>query len=56
MDVRSRLSDNSCSSQEQDVGKTDTSSNDEEGVITHSLMAITNFRSLWSEGWDEMCG
>ena len=34
MDVRSRLSENSSSSQEQDVGKTDTSSNDEEDVIT----------------------
>ena len=34
MDVRSRLSENSSSSQEQDVGKTDTSSNDEEHVIT----------------------
>ena len=34
MDVRSRLSENSNSSQEQDVGKTDTSSNDEEDVIT----------------------
>ncbi|CAH3184466.1 unnamed protein product [Porites lobata] len=34
MDVRSRLSENSSSSQEQDVGRTDTSSNDEEDVIT----------------------
>ena len=34
MDVRSRLSENSNSSQEQDVGETDTSSNDEEDVIT----------------------
>ena len=34
MDVRSRLSENSSSSQEQDVGKTDTSSNDEEDVLT----------------------
>ena len=34
MDVRSRLSENSSFSQEQDVGKTDTSSNDEEDVIT----------------------
>ena len=34
MDVRSRLSENSSSSQEQDAGKTDTSSNDEEDVIT----------------------
>ena len=33
MDVRSRLSENSSSSQEQDVGKTDTSFNDED-VIT----------------------
>ena len=34
MDVRSRLSENSSSSQEQDVGKTDTSSYGEEDVIT----------------------
>ena len=34
MDVRSRLSENSSSSKEQDLGKTDTSSNDKEGVIT----------------------
>ena len=37
MDVRPRLSENSNSSQEQDVGKTDTSSNDEEDVITRTF-------------------
>ena len=34
MNVRSRLSENSSSLKEQDVGKTDTSSNDEEDVTT----------------------
>ena len=34
MGVRPRLSENSSSSQEQHVSKTDTSSNDEEDVIT----------------------
>ena len=36
MDVRSRLSENSSSSQEQDFGKTDTYSNDKEDVTTHT--------------------
>ena len=53
MDVRSRLSENSSSSQEQDVGKTDTSSNafrvTETSTRRKSLMFIprkTNFSKL----------
>ena len=50
MDVRSRLSENSNSSQEQDVGKTDTSSTDEENVITETTREpLVGVPKLWRE-------
>ena len=44
MDVRSRLSENLSSSQEQEVEKTDTSSNDEANEIAEPLEGVPRLR------------